>query len=293
MRLRRNFLKLLAFPLLALTLPACSALGAFNSVVPKDAAASVVGQDIAYGPLARQKLDIYAPAGDITPAGIVVFVYGGSWNSGSKEDYGFAASAFAAKGYVTIVFDYRLVPQVRYPSFVEDTAKALAWAHRHRAEYGVERGPVYLVGHSAGAYNAMMVALAPEFLARENLSPAIIGAVAGLSGPYDFLPLQVDSTRAAFAGVTRLADTQPVNRVSSRQPTPPVLLLHGAADELVLPRNSAILADRLQAAGHDVEARQYAGAGHVTTLLALSRPLRKTTPVLADILRFFSVHGVE
>ena len=286
----RLFGRLAAILLAALAMTGCSRLGAFNAVIPKDAGVTLVARDVAYGADPRQTLDVYAPTKLDKPAGMIVFVYGGSWNSGSKSDYAFAARALAARGYVTVVFDYRLVPAIRYPAFVQDTARALAWSWRNAGRYGADPDHVYLLGHSAGAYNAMMVTLAPEFLRAEGLSPSIIRAAAGLSGPYDFLPLAVDETRQAFAGVKDLERTQPINRVRRGGDVPPILVATGDADEFVYPRNTAKLAAALRAAGHTVEEKHYAGVDHVGPLLALSRPLRGKAPVLDDVTGFFRRH---
>ncbi len=284
-----RFLFLLAIPLL-LAPAACSRLGAFNAVIPKDGGAKLAASGIAYGPDPRQKLDIYAPTDPASVRGVIAFNYGGSWNSGARGEYGFVGKAFASRGYVTVIFDYRLVPRFRYPVFVEDTAKAVAWTHRNIAAYGGDPRKLYVVGHSAGAYSAMMVTVAPEFLAAEGLSPSIIRATAGLSGPYDFLPLDVDETREAFKGVGNLERTQPVNRVARGQAAPPILLLHGEADDLVYPRNTRALAAALKRTGHEVRVKFYPGVDHVGTLLAISRPLRDKAPVIDDVLDFFAAH---
>jgi len=278
-----------AFTLIALlVLAACSPLGVYNSLVPKDAGVTVAASGVAYGSDPRQKLDVYRPEG--ASRGVVVFIYGGSWSSGARGDYSFVGNAFAAQGYTTVIPDYRLVPQVRYPAFIEDTAKAVAWAYRNAATFGSDPGRLFVAGHSAGAYNAMMVALAPEFLRAEGLSPRILRGVAGLSGPYDFLPLDVRSTRDAFGAASDLASTQPVNRVAPGRGVDAIFLGHGEADTLVFPRNSRLLAERLRRAGKTAETRFYVGVDHPGTLLAIARNRRDETPVLADVIDFFDRH---
>jgi len=266
-------------------LSGCSQLGAYNAVVPKDGATRIA-DDVAYGSDPRQMLDVYAPQSDQSVKGTVVFVYGGSWDSGSKSDYEFVGRAFAGYGYVTAVIDYRLVPDIRYPEFVRDTAKAVAWTVRNIERYGGKSDRVFLIGHSAGAYNVMMTALAPEFLGKEGLSPAVLSGAVGLSGPYDFLPLQVDATKNAFGQVPNLERTQPVNRVAPSTAIPPIFLATGLEDDTVLPRNSERLARELHDAGKSADIRTYAELGHVGTLMALSKPLRSRAPVLSDVLEF-------
>ena len=109
---------------------------------------------VAYGPLPRHKLDVYAPA-TAAPAGgraLVVFFYGGSWNSGERRDYRFVGEAFASRGVLALVADYRLYPEVRYPDFLGDCALALAHGLREAARLNTDPQRVFVMGHSAGAY---------------------------------------------------------------------------------------------------------------------------------------------
>lgn len=285
-RMRHIWRRLALVPLL-FVLSACGALGVFNALVPKDHGVARPSRDVSYGPDPRQRLDVYMPADGRHDHKVLVFLYGGSWTGGRRQDYEFVGRAFAARGFVTVVPDYRLVPAIRYPAFVQDSAKAVAWAYRHAGDYGGDPEKFYLVGHSAGAYNAMMVALAPEFLRAEGMRPDMIRAAAGLSGPYDFLPLDRMETREAFAGTGDLPTTQPINRPRRDRAAPPIILLHGTADDFVLPRNSEALAAALRRAGHIAELRLYPGVGHRGTLFALSLPFRQNAPALDDVAEFF------
>jgi acetyl esterase/lipase len=245
---------------------------------------SLPTRDVAFGPHPRQRLDIYLPPGGATRRPVIVFIYGGSWSSGSKETYSFAGNAFASRGYVTVIADYRLVPEVRFPGFIEDGARALAFVRANIAGYGGDPNRIFLVGHSAGAYNAMMLALDGRYLARVGLPRGAIRAVAGLSGPYDFLPLDQPASIAAFGQARNLAETQPVT--FARRGAPRVFLGTGTADDTVRPRNTDALAARLSAAGAPATVRKYEGVGHAGTVLALT-PFFRGTPVLDDVTRFF------
>jgi acetyl esterase/lipase len=257
-------------------------LGSFNALMPKDRASARVAQGLAYGPGERLRLDVYAPRAEAPePRPVIVFFYGGSWNSGRRQGYAFAARALAAQGFVVIVPDYRLVPEARYPEFLRDCAAAVRWARRNAGEYGGDGERIVLTGHSAGAYNAAMLALDPSLLGPDR---AVVRGFAGLAGPYDFLPLDDDSTIAAFGAWPKLAETQPINHASPG--APPALLLHGDGDSRVMPRHSPKLAGLLRAAGSDVELKIYPGLGHVGILAALARPFRRRAPVLADLARF-------
>ena len=161
----RNLMNLLALVLIIGGLAYhFAALKIFNALVPKDAGTTRVAQSVPYGPDPRQRLDVYAPAGAKGPLPILFFVNGGSWNDGARGDYEFAGRAFAAGGYLTLAMDYRLMPENPFPSFVQDIAIAMAWAQNHGAEFGGDPRRMFAVGHSAGAYNALMLALDARFL---------------------------------------------------------------------------------------------------------------------------------
>lgn len=248
-----------------------AALAVFNALVPRDAAAVTVTRNVAYGSHPRQRLDIYAPSG-LGPFPVLVFVYGGSWDSGRRADYGFVGHAFAAAGYRTIIADYRLVPEVHYPGFVDDTARVISWAEE---EHGA---PVFVAGHSAGAYNAVQAVLLHGLEGK-------VKAMASLAGPMDFLPLDSPKSIAAFAAVPDLPATQPVNRDLSG--LPPLFLLHGSEDTTVRLKNSRNLHAALQRAGRVSELKEYAGVSHVGIMLALAKPLRSRAATLSDVLGFF------
>jgi acetyl esterase/lipase len=256
---------------------ACSPLGLANGLL-SDSGAVKVERDVAFGADPRQALDVYAPKGARKPA-LLLFFYGGSWNSGRRQDYGFIASALAARGYVTVVPDYRLVPQVRFPSFLEDGAKAVAWSKANAARLGADPNRIILIGHSAGAYNAAMLALDQRYGAAD----AIAGVV-GLAGPYDFYPFDVRATVAAFGQAPDPQATQPVR--FARADAPPFLLLTGSDDKTVRPRNSEALAKALEAAGAEVKLVRYDGVAHVGVLLAMARGFRGRAPVLDDVSTF-------
>lgn len=290
----RILLVILAVPaVLALALwgavAAFSALAVFNALVPADSGVERVAEGVSYGPDPRQKLDVYRPVNAAPGLPVLVFCYGGAWSTGERGLYDFAGRAFAAAGFLTIVFDYRLVPEARFPAFVEDTASAAAWAHRHAARFGGDGRKVFLAGHSAGAYNVALVALDGRYLGRDGLDTSVIGGVAALAGPFDFLPLDDPSTIAAFGQWPWPEETQPVAAVKTG--APPFLLITGDSDGTVYPRNSQRLAERLKAVGARAELVLLPGLGHADVLTALARPLRWRAPVLDEVARFF--HGLQ
>ena len=251
-------------------------LNAVNGLTPGDGGTSAVARDVAFGPDARQRLDVYAPKG-AREAPVVVFFYGGSWNSGSRADYAFAGRALAARGYVVVVPDYRLVPQVRYPAFVEDGAAAVAWTVANVARFGGNPARLATMGHSAGGYIAVLLALDKRWLAAAGV-PGAVKAAVGLAGPYDFAPFAPGgAAAAAFGQVADAQTTQPISFV--RADAPALLLLQGSDDTTVQPRNATALAAAL---GRPEAVKLYPGIGHIGIILTLSKPFRGKAPVLDD-----------
>ena len=260
---------------------ACSPLRTFDALVPKDGGVRVVARDVAYGEGPRRRLDVYAATQGAAARPVIVFFYGGSWSSGTKDGYRFVGRALAARGFVVVIPDYRLVPEVRFPEFLRDNAAAVRWTRTHVAALGGDPDRLVLAGHSAGAYDAAMLALDPRWLGADR---AAVKGWAGLAGPYDFLPFDQPATVAAFDGVGDSAATQPVTFASAGDP--PALLATGDRDTLVRPRNSDALAARLETAGVAVERRRYARVGHVGMVTAIARPLRGRASVLNDLAAF-------
>jgi acetyl esterase/lipase len=269
--------------MLAMIAAACSPLAMFNTVAPKDGLAAAPVRAIAYGAGPRQKLDVYpAPPGARRP--VVVFVYGGGWDSGRRQDYEWAGRAFAAKGFVTVVPDYRLVPEVRFPAFLEDGAASVRWVRDNIDRHGGDPDRIVLVGHSAGAYNVAMLGLDRRWLEGAGVPLTAIRGVVGLAGPYDFYPWDTEASRNAFGQSAEPLQTQPVT--FARPDAPPLLLLHGDIDATVRVRNTRRLEAKVLEAGGRVESKIYEGVDHRGIVLALSRPLRGRAATLEDATAF-------
>ena len=264
-----------------LTVAACSPLRAFNALVPKDGGATILASGVASGEGPRRKLDVYAPNPMDRPKPVIIFLYGGSWNSGARGGYAFVGHALAAAGFVVMIPDYRLVPEVRFPAFLEDAAAAVRWARTYAPAFGGDPERLVLAGHSAGAYNAAMLALDPRWLGADR---ARVRGWIGLAGPYDFLPLATPSTIEAFSRWPRPEETQPISFADAGDP--PALIATGAEDQTVRPRNSEALAAKLRAAGVAVTAPSYVGIGHGGVLTAIALPFRSRAPVLDDMIAF-------
>lgn len=244
-------------------------------------------RDIAYAEGLRHKFDLYIPDGFQRPAPVVLFFYGGGFISGRKSEYRAVGEALASKGIIVAIADYRIYPEVKFPLFVEDGARALAAVHRIAGEHGGDPKRIFLAGHSAGAYIAVMLAVNPQFLKTADAQSSWIRGVVGIAGAYDFLPV-VGATRIAiFGGETRV-ETQPIHFVDGKKP--PMLLATGAKDRSVLPRNTRNLAMRLRQHGSEVDEIVYPNATHTGIILSLARGFRRLTPLREDFARFVAGH---
>jgi len=270
---------------------ACSPLSVVNAVSPGGAGSATSA--IRYGADARNMLDVYTPGrpqADGKPAPVIVFFYGGNWVSGSRTDYAFVGRALAARGVVVVVPDYRLYPQVNYPDFLVDAAQAVAWTEREIGRYGGDPRRVFVMGHSAGAYNAAMLALDARWLGGQGLEPDSLRGWIGLAGPYDFLPIQNRTTRPVFDYPDTRADSQPIEHVSGT--APPALLIAARKDGTVNPvRNTGGLAARLRSAGVPVRELYYDGVNHATLVASLSSTLHGLAPTLDAVQDFVRSDG--
>lgn len=248
--------------------------------------ASRPGSAIAFGNQG-QTLDVWRPAGDaVAKRPVLIFWYGGGWVKGDRRAYAFAARAFAKAGFVVVVPDYRKVPDVRFPAFLQDGAQAVKWTRDHVAEFGGDPGRIALAGHSAGAYTVAMLALDRRWLEAEGVDPGIVRAGVGLSGPYDFYPFTAKRAIDAMRGVVDPAMTQPLH--FARADAPPLLLVTSGGDTVVRPHNAINLAKRLRALGASVTLRNYPERTHEEVVIALSVPFRGKASTLADSIAFLN-----
>ena len=266
-------------------------LGMINAV------ASVRGHqgsaDVAYGPGDRQRFDVYVPGNSLDDSDkangspLVIFIYGGSWNMGSRRDYRFAGEALAAQGFTVMVVDYRLFPEVRYPDFLTDCARAVGYGLEHARELGADPRRVFLYGHSAGAYNVAMLALDPRWLRAVGHSPDELAGWLGLAGPYNFLPIGDPGVKLVFDWPNTSPDTQPIHHVDDLAKPLPAFIGVAAHDESVYPeQNSVPLVERMQARGTMVTFKTYEHVNHGLLVGSLQWPLTAFAPVLKDTAAF-------
>lgn len=269
--------------LFATLLTACSPVNLLNLTIPTRHIA--VNSDTAYGKLTRQSLDIYQPKLKASkPLPVVLFFYGGSWDSGEKKDYLFVGEAFASKGFITVIADYRVFPEVKFPGFMQDPALAAKWVKNNITDYGGDPENIFIIGHSAGAHIAMMLNLNTTYLAKVDLTPKAFKGFIGLAGPYDFLPLTSDRLKTILGPKENRWQSQPIHYVTSNHQ--PSLLLVGLKDTTVWPKNTFNLAKAMREKGGAVEVIEYPGYGHVRMIANIAKPFRRFNPILSDMVAF-------
>ncbi len=268
-------------------------LALLNAMVPRGGCTRFV--NLPYGPNLRQRIDVYMPKEGNDAAiphrkrPMVVFFYGGSWQSGNREDYLFVGEALASKGFVTAIPDYRVYPQVVFPGFMQDAAAAVRWAKTHATIYGADPDRIFVAGHSAGAQIALLLATDRSWLAQAGLPANALAGAIGLAGPYDFLPLRDQTLERIFPDAIRSA-SQPIHFIEGNEP--PVFLGVGLRDKMVDPANTERMAVQLRKHGDFVEVRRYPALTHEMTVGSLAAPLRLIAPfvpvgpVLEDVASF-------
>lgn len=242
-------------------------------------------QSIAYAECSRHRLDVCRPRGPAA-APVIIFFYGGAWQSGYKELYRYVAKALARRGYVAVVPDYRIYPEVCYPDFLDDGAQVVRWVKDNIARFGGDPDKLFLKGHSAGAHIAAMLSIDARWLGKVGLDPRRdIAGLIGIAGPYDLMPLRDEKLKVIFGGVNR-PETQPIFHVAPG--APPALLMTGGRDRLVEPGNSVRLAARLVAAGNAATVLTYRRIGHFIIIAAVAPFLRFLVPVMRDVDAFIA-----
>lgn len=246
-----------------------------RNVVERDRIVFDAGHDLA--------LDAYAPVG-ASGGPVVVFFYGGSWSEGKRHWYRYVGDALADSGVVVLIPDYRKYPDVHFPAFMHDAARAVAWARDHAAEFGGDPRRLFVMGHSAGGQIAALLACDKRYLAAVGMQPRDLAGMIGVAGAYAFLPFVEDEPEIFGDDAKGRYDSQPINFVDGDEP--PMLLLQGTDDDEVPPNNAEAMAERAQAMDGTATLKLYPDVGHNGILLALARGHEAHIPTLADTLAF-------
>ncbi|TAM12625.1 MAG: alpha/beta hydrolase [Nevskiaceae bacterium] len=240
-------------------------------------------RNVVYDPALGLTLDVYAPR-RATNAPLVVFFGGERWARGDKADYGFVGEALASQGFVAVVANYRFYPPATYKQFLGDCARAVVWAQRNAAKYGASANKTFVMGYSAGAYNAAMLALDPEFMKAAGGNRNSLAGMIGISGPYNFLPITAPDLRTIFWPPSDFNKTQPAYWV--RSDNPPMLLLASRANQVANAADTQALFAAVKAAGGTVEEVMYDNLSHRDTLTVLATGAQTRADEMKNIVSF-------
>lgn len=287
---RRLLALTLTVGLTALLLSACSQNSLQNAVNFTNSTQGLsVRKDLAYGPDARNKLDIYAPA-EAKNLPVVLFIHGGSWSSGDKSGHAFVGESLARAGYVTGVMNYRLAPQNRYPTYVQDAAAALKWLRDHAPEYGGNPDNLFVAGHSAGGFNAVELIDNARWLREVNVPIRAVRGVIGIAGPYSY-DFRLFPSKNAFPEGGSPDDIMPDRHV--RPDAPPHLLLVAANDTTVYPQNALNMEAALKKVGVPVQRTVLPRLNHITIIGAVARNLSFLGRTRAEIIQFIEANRLR
>jgi len=224
----------------------------------------------------KHLLDLYLPQRQ-TAFPLLVFVHGGAWSRGDKGAYAgayeYLGARVAGQEVGVAVINYRLSPEVTHPEHARDVARAVAWLFRNSSKYGWSAGRIYLVGHSAGAHLAALVAVEPSYLQAHGLNPQIIKGVVAISGVYDLTVGGVTAKmlyEPVFGSDSQgLAEASPALHLTKK--SPPFLVLYAQNDYPSLDVQARRFQKALKEAGIQVKAAMIPGRDHVSIISGLAR----------------------
>lgn len=280
----------LLFLLLACLLGGCHA-AYFGTINVGADAPLVESRSVVYDPERDLALDVYRAQDAPANAPLILFFYGGTWRYGQREWYRFVGESLADHGFVVMIPDYRTAPDVAFPAFLEDAANAAAFAKANAARYGADPGKLFVAGHSAGGHIAAMLATDAKWLGAVGMQPRDFRALIGIAGPYDFLPIWNPRMLQVFPDREHHELTQPVHFVDGDEP--PMLLLRGDLDIIVLARHNERMAAELAAVGVPAEVKTYADVGHSQIVTALARDRSDLAPTLRDVVDYVKRMSVD
>jgi len=243
--------------------------------------------DLAYytGPDAdplKHKLDLYLPAGK-SNFPVVMFIHGGGWDQGDKrvttDPYGDIGRRLAKKGAGVVTINYRLAPQFKYPTHVQDVARAFAWIHKNIASYGGDPERIFVMGHSAGGHLTALLATDERWLEEQGLGLKDLRGAIPVSGVFDFKALEKTDKLSKANSIMmdrffskdpeKMRDGAPINHLQPGKDIPPFLILWGGLDLPTLPSQAKAFAKKLKDNGYSVSTMQCDLRNHYTMIVDL------------------------
>mgnify|MGYP000861744708 CR=1 FL=1 len=248
-------------------------------------------QTMAYGQHRLQELDFYPPANGNRRAPLIVFVHGGGWKRGSKDnaDGNWKAPHYTASGYAYASINYRLVPDATVEQQGADVAAAVRYLIDNAARLGFDPARIVLMGHSAGAHLVALVGTDESYLKGAGLSFAAIDGVIPIDGAAYDVPRQMSEGGKFMAETYVQAFGTDPARQRALSPTlhaaspnaPAFLIIHVQRQDGVAQSKS--LQEALRKGGTRAERQEFEGRGlkgHAEINRQLGNPAYAATPVV-------------
>jgi acetyl esterase/lipase len=229
----------------------------------------------------KHLLDIYKPQ-DLVNAPVLLFIHGGGWQRGDKLLYAYLGRAFASRGFTTVVINYRLSPEVRHPTHVQDVARALAWIYRNISAHGGNPEAIFVMGHSAGGHLAALLALDETYLEVHGLSTSLIRGVMPMSGVYNLNA--IPGFHSVFTSDPQARhEASPIAHVDEEQP--PFFISYAQFDLPTLHEQARELSQRLTAHGTEARLLEAPRKDHITIISQLDLPDDATRQALIEFMQ--------
>ncbi len=235
----------------------------------------------------RHLLDVYTPRrASATGYLVVVFIHGGSWNSGSKNIYTFIGRRLAKQGVVAVIINYRLAPAVRVPAMADDCARAVGWTKDHIADYGGDPSRIFVMGGGLAALLATNDSLFAKLGLNQNpIKGAILDDPAGLDMLDYLTKMEYPNDQQYLVPFGKdpavWRSVSPMYHV--RAGSPPMLLYAGERTYPSIASSSRRFNQRLQDSGVRHTFTEVPGKKHIAMVLQL---YWKNNRIYRDLLQF-------
>jgi len=255
-------------------------------------------KDIEYGNADGHslQLDLYRPAETPKPAPALLFIHGGAWKKGKRQDYHFYTAAYAKKGYAVATASYRLTDQAPFPAAVQDCKCAVRWLRANAKKYNIDPEQIGVVGGSAGGHLSMMLGYSDDPTLEGDSGhkdvSSRVNAVVNIYGVYDMttkIAKESDDVKKFLQGKSYEESPKLYRQSSPRfhldEKDPPTLILHGTIDEIVPVAQSDRLAAHLKRLNIPHNYGRLDGWPHT---MDIAKPVNDYCQAMMD--RFFATH---
>ncbi len=225
---------------------------------------SKVKLDISYGSEDEQLLDLYLhESSTSTGVPVLLFIHGGAWTHGYKEWMGFMASAITCLPAIFVSVGYRLAPDSKFPSPLDDCRNALQWVYQNINRYGGDHDRIFVGGHSAGGHLAALITLQLDALPRHGLPKNVVKGCFPVSGVFDISGEALTLAKPLLKSCNDAANASPILHV--RGNTVPFFIAVGENEDSIMKSQSEDMVSALKTQSGVVRVLEMKGCDHFQT----------------------------